>query len=94
MSASASASWMRQLGSSVRSVKFLLCPTSASSRPALEFFTTSYNVVKHLNPVLPYSLRGAPGKPPSVVVEFDFGQKAHIDLDGLDIAGVERKVRH
>ena len=84
---------MRQIGSRVRSVKFLLCPTSASSKPALDFFTSSYTVVKHLNPVLPYMIRAAPGKPPLMVVEFDFGEKAHVPLAGLDTAGVERKVR-
>jgi hypothetical protein len=91
--AASSASWMRQLGSNVRSVKFLLCPVTPSSKPALDFFIGSYNTVKHLNPTLPYSLRAAPEKPPLLVVEFDFGEKAHIPLDGLDIAGVERKVR-
>ena len=84
---------MRQIGSHVRSVKFLLCPTSASSKPALDFFTSSYSIVKHLNPVLPYMIRAAPGKPPLMVVEFDLGEKAHVPLAGLDTAGVERKVR-
>ena len=94
MSASAaSAAWMRTIGSNVRSVKFLLCPASAASKPAMDFFTGSYNVVKHLNPTLPYAVRAAPGKDPMVVFEFDFGQKAFVPLGGLDAAGVERKVR-
>ena len=92
-SSASSAAWMRQIGSHVRSVKFLLCPTSASSKPALDFFTSSYSIVKHLNPVLPYMIRAAPGKPPLMVVEFDLGEKAHVPLAGLDTAGVERKVR-
>ena len=90
---SASAAWIRQLGQTVRSVKFMLCPASASSKPAMEFFTGSYNVVKHLNPTLPYMIRAAPGQSPVMVVEFDFGEKAFVPLDGLDVAGVERKVR-
>jgi hypothetical protein len=93
MASSASASWMRQIGQQVRGVKFLLCPVTSSSKPALDFYFATYNAVKHLNPTLPYMVRPAPERPPSVVVEFDFGEKAHIPLEGLDVAGVERKVR-
>ena len=88
----ASASWMRNLGKNVRSVKFLLCPKSPASAPAREFFVETYNVVKHLNPNLPYMIRPWPGDAPSVIIEYDYSEKAQVPLVGLDKAGLERKV--
>ena len=83
---------MRNLGKNVRSVKFLLCPTSPSSAPAREFFVETYNVVKHLNPNLPYMIRPWPGDSPSLVIEYDYAENAQVPLLGLDKAGLEKKV--
>ena len=84
---------MHSLSKSVRSVRFLLCPTSPSSAVGRDFFDSTYNVVKHLNPTLPYMVRPWPGDSPSVVIEFDYGEKAQVPLVGLSREALERKVR-
>jgi hypothetical protein len=58
-----------------------------------DFFDSTYNVVKHLNPTLPYMVRPWPGDSPSVVIEFDYGEKAQVPLVGLSREALERKVR-
>lgn len=83
---------MHSLSKSVRSVRFLLCPTSPSSAVGRDFFDSTYNVVKHLNPTLPYMVRPWPGDSPSVVIEFDYGEKAQVPLVGLSREALERKV--
>lgn len=66
----ASQPWRVAIGRSVASVKFMCCPTSASSATARNFWDVNYRLVKHLNPTLPFMIRAAPDLDPYVIVEY------------------------
>lgn len=85
-------SWRIQIGKSLRSVKFLACPTSPSSAAARTFWDNNLSLIKHLNPSFGFLLRAAPNLEPYLIAEYDLAYKVKVPLAGLDEAAIEQKM--
>ena len=85
-------SWKIAIGRSLRSVKFIACPTSSSSAATRSFWDNNITLVKHLNPSFGFLLRAAPDVEPYVIAEYDLAYKVKISLSGLDESGIEQKM--
>ncbi|TFY82466.1 hypothetical protein EWM64_g1541 [Hericium alpestre] len=85
-------SFARAFAPALREVRILCSQTGPASAGTRQFIQSTYPVIKHHNPDLPFLIREATGTPARAFARFERGVEKHVELDGLSSADVASKV--
>ncbi|KAL8115705.1 hypothetical protein AgCh_022271 [Apium graveolens] len=77
------ATWMKQLSTHVKEIRFLFCQTSPLSSSTRSFVEKNYKDLKQFNPRLPILIRECSGTHPQLWARYDMGVEKVVRLDGM-----------
>ncbi|KAL1826732.1 hypothetical protein ACET3Z_005144 [Daucus carota] len=77
------ATWMKELSSHLKEIRFLFCQTSPLSSSTRSFVEKNYKDLKKLNPRFPILIRECSGTQPQLWARYDKGVEKSVRLDGL-----------
>jgi len=83
----------KALSTAMQELRIHMCQTSAASKGARDFVMGSYAEIKKANPEFPILVREASGTEAKLIARYDFGAEKAVSVQGLDAAGVTKKLQ-
>ncbi|KAK1394603.1 NADH-ubiquinone oxidoreductase B8 subunit [Heracleum sosnowskyi] len=87
------ATWMKELSTHLKEIRFLFCQTSPLSSSTRSFVEKNYKDLKKVNPRLPILIRECSGTNPQLWARYDMGVEKGVRLDGMSEEQISRTLQ-
>ncbi|BHF66131.1 ndufa2, NADH:ubiquinone oxidoreductase 10.5kD subunit [Sparganum proliferum] len=82
-----------KLGPSIKELRFLFSPLSASSKGLKEFILSGYAGLRKANPDVKFMIREGNSVSPSIYARYEFGKEAAVRVDNASKSEIMEKIK-